>query len=452
MSQQLPVPPQDAIDLEAVWEQYPAVRQSVLAKYDDCPLSCLFDLRHGGGWSTHPQAGGTIFHRFAAEYLRTLQREKPPERQIPVAETFEILYEVVRQKDVPLHERVRVPTRDMPKLHIAVKKFCTDNRFSYEKIVDVERRLFAPIRYDRPEGGSVERTLTGQLDVLLFESRNEVPTAVVIDWKHTWQPPPERRGTGEEDRNADRRLSYEGYFQQRFYAYLVFMTYPSIQAVELREFYPLRGKVRKATITRQALEHVERELSMLIEAFDESIAAGTHRWIGEAAYEALPEPRPPIIKRNGGAVYVEVAGRQVYGDAWPALPGKHCGFCAKPGACPIEKESREDGAIETPEQAERYAAERQVAKRVYDHRTKALKAHIGTSGNPVPIKDSKGRRMVGWTLNPDGSRNFGEFVPDESDRGPRDPRLEHAMRESVEEARAMRDAARAARRQRKDAA
>lgn len=443
MSQRLPVPPEDPISLEEVWAQYPAVRQSVLAKYDDCPLSCLFDLRHGGGWSTHPQAGGTIFHRFAAEFLRTLKRTRNAdgtyEPTMPVSEAFEILYEVLRQKDIPLHERVRVPLRDLPKLHIAVKKFAADNRFSVDRIVDIERRLYVLVDYPLPGGGTVPRMLTGQLDVLLFEPP---AGATVIDWKHTWQPPPERRGTGEDDRNAERRLSYEGYFQQRNYGLLVMKghwdpeqaarripAYPNVNATTLREFYPLRGKVRRATISRAALEHVEREMVGLIEAFDESVAAGTHR----------------TAEVDGESRRVEVAGRQVEGDAWPALPGKHCGFCAKPGACPIDDEARGEGAIKDDGMAERYAAEYVVADRVRAHRREACKSWVGTGGAPIPLRDSKGRRALGWTLAPDGSKNFGVFVPDESDRGPDDPKLKKAMDESVAEAEAARDAAKAAR-------
>lgn len=427
----LPPPTKEGIPLDRLLTEYPAIRQSILAKFDDCPLSALFEMRYSNGWSTHPQAGGTIFHRFAAEFLRTLRASMNAdgtfEHMIDVSQAFEILYEVMRQREVPLHERVRVPVRDIPKLHIAVKKFAA-TPFSVHKIVDIERRLWTTLEYPHPDGGVLERTVTGQLDVLLFEPPDG---AIVIDWKHTWQPPAEHKDTGELDRNPERRLSYEGYFQQRFYALLVMANYSNINWVELREFYPLRGKVRKARITRANLEHVVRELALAVEALDEAVMVGTHAWTEPDA--------------EGTRNLVEVAGTGQPGDAWPAEPGRHCGFCAKPGACPIEREARGEGAISSWEQAHRYAAEFVVATRVRSHRMGAAKAWVSAHGS-IPVKDSKGRRMLGWVAAADGSRNFGVYVPDESDRGPKDPLLEQAMRESVAEAREQRDAARRSRR------
>jgi hypothetical protein len=36
---------------------------------------------------------------------------------------------------------------------------------------------------------------------------------------------------------APTALGFDGYFQQRFYAWLIFKNYPSAQSVTLREFY-----------------------------------------------------------------------------------------------------------------------------------------------------------------------------------------------------------------------
>ena len=48
------------------------------------------------------------------------------------------------------------------------------------------------------------------------------------------------------------QISYEGYFQQRFYGWLVLKCYPQVQAVTLREFYARRTEARSATLTRSA--------------------------------------------------------------------------------------------------------------------------------------------------------------------------------------------------------
>lgn len=427
----LPPPSKEGIGLDELLGTYPALRQSILAKYDDCPLSALFEMRYSNGWSTHPQAGGTIFHRFMARYLRTLQGTKDSEghyeETMEPAEALEILYETVRQRDIPLHDRVRVPLRDMPKLLIAVKKICAVP-FSIDRIVDVERRLWAEIVYPSPDpgGGLVTRSVTGQLDLLIFQPPDG---AVVVDWKHTWQPPAERKETGELDKDAERRLSYEGYFQQRFYALLVMANYRNVNWVELREYYPLRAKTRRARVTRAQLEHVIREMQAVVEAFDTSVMTGTH----------------VVTRVDGVETLVEVAGKGVEGDAWGPEPGKHCDFCVKPGACPVEREARGEGAITSFAQAEQYAAEALVATRVRKHRLEAAKAWVAAHGS-IRVKDSKGRRMLGWQASSDGSRNFDFYVPDESDRGPQDPVLDKLMRDSVADSRRERDAARAARR------
>lgn len=394
----LPVPG-PPISPEEVRERYPVLRQSILSKFDACPLSTLFELRHSNGWSTTPQARGTLMHRFYAECLRTMVRTG--ERRMPTEEAMVILREVIRQRDVPLHERVRVPLRELPVMRMEALKWVRDNEFNVDRIVAVEERLNAEL----PLSDGRTRTLTGQLDALLFDPPDG---AIVLDWKSTWALPPETR-EGVPDQDDPSRISFEGYFQQRFYGYLVLRAYPAVQRVTLREFYTRRSKVRSAVLLRSDMEHVEHDLAQLVEAFDDSLAAGA---------------------RN--------AGTGLEGDGWPATPGKPCAWCAKPGACPIEREARGDGAIQSAEQAERYAAEREVAERVRGHRTGALKSWVDVHG-PVPVKHSKGRMMIGWSEKLRGGRVFGTFVPDQSDRGPKDPEMEQSMTASVEEARRLRD-------------
>lgn len=428
--------PRDPVRIEDVMAMFPTLRQSLLARADQCMLSTLFELRYSNGWSTHPQARGILFHRFAAECLRTMQQHGDPAEdrrgrpdplgrvRIPVAEALEILWEVVRQRDVPVPERVRPSMHDLRELRIAAIKFAADNRFTVKAIIDIERRISHPVAYDHPDGGMVERVLTGQPDVLLADRRDGVDGAIVIDWKDTWGLPPERVEPPHPKYADDgSTISYEGYFQQRFYGWLVMMEYPAVQYVTLREFYPRYSKVRSATLKREHLEHVERELSVLAEAFDATVAAGT------------------AVK------------------PWRPQPGHHCGFCAAPGQCPIEREARGKGAITSEAQARRYAAELQVAEEVKEHRTEALKTWVRNHG-AVEVKHAKGRMEVGFeetkrkvtlksgqTVTRSGTQ-FGTRTVTGSDRAahPVDEGLAAALAESVDEAREARDLARKAKR------
>jgi hypothetical protein len=398
--------PSGPVSLDEVVRLFPTLRQSRLASFDDCALLALFDILYSNGWSTHPQARGTIFHRFAAETLRTMQRVKS--NTIPIGEALEILLEVCRQRDVPPEEIVRVPLREMKDLRMAAIKFAKDNEFSVDQIVDVERRLAATLAYHDADGVVRERVLTGQLDALLGEGSDG---AIVIDWKDTWALPPEPRDAPVADQDDLKGISYHGYFQQRFYGWLVMRNFPAIQRVTLREFYARKTKVRKATLHREQLDDVERELALLVEQFDLAIAQG------------LP-PRP---------LDFETIGR------WRPSPGKHCGFCPKKGDCPIEDEARGVGAIRDVSMAERYAAEMVVAEEIREDRREACKVYVEAVG-PIRVRSSKGRRVLGWMETKRG-RRFGFFTPDESDRGTHaiDAKLEDAMRDSTARAKEERD-------------
>jgi hypothetical protein len=409
MSRTFPVEvPEEPVPVEQVIERIPYVRQSVLSRFDECKLTTLLELRHGGGWDGHPQARGHLFHRFAAEALRTLRRQG--ETRMPVAEALEILYEVVRQRLVPPEDRVRVPMRQLRELRMAVIKWANDNTFSTDRIMSIEQRYNAPVTYVSKEGELVTRLLTGQLDVLIADPPDG---AVVIDWKDTWGlPPANTRGVPDAPEDDGSHLSYSGYFQQRFYALLVMHNFPAVQTVKLREFYHRHATAREGIVTRDSLEHVTRELSVLVADFDETVAAGA---------------------KHAGTLSRE--------DPWRPSPGNHCSMCPKPASCPIEREARGEGAIDSDETAQRYAGEFEVATQVRAHRMKALKPWTSEHG-PVELASSKGRRAVGMqqthTLREGVKRRgtrFGTFTPEESDRGaePDDAHLEQALQESIEE-------------------
>ncbi|MGH2900904.1 MAG: PD-(D/E)XK nuclease family protein, partial [Solirubrobacteraceae bacterium] len=194
------VPPREPVPLDEVARRFPTLRQSLLAKHDDCALSTLFELKFARGWNTHPQARGTVFHLFAAKVLQTLRDQQST--TIPVHEAEQILVEACRQltdskgQPIPARNVVRVPLRQMPELRMAARKFASDNSFSHTKITSIEERLRAPLRYVDDQGEVRTRMLTGQLDALLYEAPDG---AIVIDWKDTWALPPEPKEKGPDD-------------------------------------------------------------------------------------------------------------------------------------------------------------------------------------------------------------------------------------------------------------
>jgi hypothetical protein len=408
--------------LPAVVAARPAYRQSMLGNVDNCALSARFEME-GHPITNAAQARGIIFHRAAAELLRTLARTG--EVRIPTAEALEILYEASAQRNVPDHDVVVVPMRERRMLRIAFLAL-VKNEFNMTRLIDVERRLFADVSYrserwhDCPDcrdgdsgcetcrddrlvagPGVVTRTVTGQPDALLADPPDG---AIVLDWKTTPSAPPAHEpGRGRdpsEDHHGDHlHVSYEGYWQQRFYALLVMRNYPSVKHVTLREFYVLEkpgNKIREATVTREALEHVEREIADAVELLDRGLTGGS---------------------RSG---------------VWSPSPGKHCAYCRRPTTCPIEREARvKEGGITSAWEAQRFGSEFVLADEVRTETREALKAWHEATGLPIPVKSAKGRYVLKWSTNTDGRRRFGLTVPAESDRGPEDANLAAAFAEAA---------------------
>lgn len=313
-----------------------------------------------------------MFHRFAGKALREMA--SLGEQTIEVDVALAILHECLRQDDIDRQcpecfgtnirpgitraglrtcadcrrkfetEFLNVSMAEVQDLYWVVKKWAHDNAFAIENLVTVEQRLRAVVSYANPHGGSVERTLTGQLDALFVEGEYD-NEAVVLDWKDMWALP------GPTD------VSSQGYFQQRFYAWLL-MRQPELRAIEkvtLREFYVRYSEPREATIWRDSLDDIEAELAALAERFDR-------------AYEE---------------------------NAWVPTPGRHCNYCIRPSACPIPVFARDEGRITNPERAKRVAASLLVAEKVVRDNRAALRAYSKVHG-PIPIKYAKGQRAMGY--------------------------------------------------------
>lgn len=401
----LRVPVPDApVDIDTVVERLPVVRQSLLSTFDDCPLSSYFEMRYGQGWTTHPAAAGTIFHRVAAEAIREMRRQDSTSIDRGVA--LAILEETLEQRDIEPEERVRVPLRDLPMLRMAVRKFAADNTFSIRHVVDVENRLSATLSYVDDAGEIRERTLTGQLDVLIADPR-DTEGAVVVDWKNSWGIPPDHSNANPNDEDSAKAgLSYHGYFQQRFYAWLILKNYPSIKRVTLREFYVRKTKVRAATLTRAKLEQVEKELADTVREFDRCYASGKPRRL------EFPDVAP-----------------------WNPSPGKHCTFCVARRYCPIRTEAREHIAIGSAEEASRAVAELQVVEAIRKSIREAMRPYVERYG-PVGAKWSKGRLAFGLYTDAARKSVLRFFTPEGADRAPtrkaEDKSLEDALKRAAE--------------------
>jgi hypothetical protein len=393
MAKRSKIKPLPARTLEQVVEAFPSYRQSLLGTVDNCALSARFDLQ-GYNFNNAAQARGIIFHRYAAEVLNTLRATG--NSTIPVAEALEILYEVSRQRDVPAEDVVVVPARERLMLRKCAIALVFDLRerkprvFNMKRLIATERRLSAVVTYDHPEFGTVERLITGQPDALLADpdpgGDPDKAGAVVLDWKTTRSAPPKGKTSADytaDDMGDDAHISYEGYWQQRFYALLVLRSFPSVQFVTLREFYVLPGEARPATIHRSHLEHIEREIADAVELLDRALEGG-----------------------QGSAL-------------WAPSPGKHCAYCRRPQSCPIEADARiREGGIVSQAEAERVGAEFVLTTQVRDNHREALKNWHDKTSKPIPVRSSKGRAEIRWTTNKGGGRVFKLTVPEASDRAP----------------------------------
>lgn len=399
-------------------KRFPRLRQSLLGSFDLCALEARLaqEYEYIGDlddpdrlqWHTHPQARGTIFHRWAAKLLDLLAaldqdaladtvqcayercRARPnddrdegdtgPEyqegntcpvcrigslRRVPLTEeALDMLVETLRCADVPIEDIVRVPQRHVKDLEWVVCKFAREQRFTIASFVAAEERMSATLTYPNPFGGVVERELTGQIDAWFLEQLEDGSWhAIVNDWKDTWAIP------------GATTISTEGYWQQRFYAWLVMMNYPDVSKVTLREVYVRyragdsgRDNHREATISRDKLPLIERQLAVVAEAFDRA-------WESYEDWRALKaehdgDDMPPEVAEQLG-----VLAKRMRVMFLPT-PGGHCNYCPLPHRCPIVDDVRVHGTIRTLEDAKRIAGELAVIKRAAKHREQGLRGYL----------------------------------------------------------------------------
>lgn len=364
---------------------FPSVRQSALATFADCGLSAGFGLRlsinhpsdrqkvpHTSGWTTHRATAGRVAHATVARALRHMLQHHEESIDPDTMEAF--LRDELAQRDVPLRETAAVPPHEFRFLQRTLRKFARDNAFTIADVVGIERRLTATITYPDGNGGEVERMITGQLDALLISEGGLGRHATVPDWKHTWKLPAQQHDdAADEDDGEDDKLSPEGYFQQMFYALLVFLTFPQIQSVTLREFYLPRSEPREATIWRHEMPWLLDYFGSLVERFDRSV---------EAAYTPAKGRR----RRAKPLTTPEQWGEPT--------AGAHCRYCPLAVECPLDADIK---GPQTVEHAQKVLGEALKARRVVKQHMEWVAQFTDRYG-PLRVRDGKRVRLFGHVV------------------------------------------------------
>lgn len=362
------------------------LRQSSIAKFDNCALSLLLSEQAPERQPSNLAARGTLFHRWVGKAIATMRANG--EVTFPVEQGLALLLDVLAQRDVPDEDVVHLPMSELKWLRVCVTRWCEGGPFNAQRVVAIEDRLYGTIMVPDGNGGLYERRISGQPDVLVADPPQGM---IVVDWKAGWAPPTKQNAAvAADERRENDRISDQGYAQQVIYGLLVLQNYPAVQYVTLREAYIMYGEHREATVERWQLERVTDVLGAVIAQID-------------AAFEAGPEsPR------------------------WIPTAGTHCGICAAPRKCPLKDWL---GIPATLEEAQLLAREWIVAAQVRKERLPFLKGWVDANG-PIPIDHGKGRREVGWPDWDGESKARGPFKlyePEDAPASQFDARMAEAM-------------------------
>jgi RecB family exonuclease len=298
-------------------------RQSTLAGLTTCARRTRFALEAGDdittGWVESTGDLGTVFHAVVAEMLRTMW--KYDHHLMPTEEAMVICREVYANGDITLPAEDR---RTLAGLTLAFCKF----PFNPKRIHVVEARLTLDVVC--LDGRT--RTLKGQPDVIMGDPPHGL---IVVDWKTGQGKPPrpkdpskliKHEDTDTELAIGEEYLSDRGHFQLDTYGLLAMegrlddgsRIVENAEYVTLREIHLRSGEERMATLDRNAaIEHVMPHLAADMQRLDRGIAEG---------------PKSKV---------------------WAPRPGKHCvKQCPVARSCPVPREMRGDGAIQTQHQAD----------------------------------------------------------------------------------------------------
>jgi hypothetical protein len=370
--------------------QLDGYRQSLLASFEVCPrrtyhsLITPDDLAVGYVGATGEL--GTMVHAVFAEIVRTLYRQG--ETQISTQEAIEIMYEVYAASPIVL------PAEQRDTLVWLTLRFA-EVEIPARRVMALEQRLTADIVC---QDGEV-RTLTGAPDVLIADP----PDGLIIrDYKSGQGKPRTPRGHKDgETIEGEEYLSDRGHFQGDVYALLAMKTYPQAQRVTFEEIHLRSGEIRRMTLTRPELEHVERMLSVHMIKLDRGIAEGERS------------------------------------EVWRPRPGKQClRQCPVAASCPVPQEQRGIGALASTDDADVEAKRYIVIDGLRQQMRDRLKAFNEETDHAPVINDDL---VLRWKDKPTGGRAWGpcepEQAPDPAERARRDEEwLAAAQRAAAENA------------------
>jgi hypothetical protein len=364
------------------------LRQSSIARFDNCALSLLLEAQSPVQQPSNMAARGSLFHRWVAKALEQMKAEGWT--SYPVEMGLELLLQVLAQRDVPDDEVVHLPMSELRWLRVLVTRWCEGGEFDAQRVLEIEQPLYMKVKVPDGQGGTYERTVKGTPDVIVADP-GTAPGLIIPDWKTGWASPSKQQG--ELDRQGEERtdkLSDQGYAQQIIYGALGLVNYPAVERVTLREAYLMWGEYREATVHRWELERVMDILGAIIAQIDAAFAAGpdSARWVPTA--------------------------------------GTHCGICPSPRRCPLKDW---EGIPANVAEAQLLAREWIVAGQVRKDRLPLVKGWVEAHG-PIEIDHGKGRREVGWLANSTGNgRRFALYEPEDAPASPFDERMEAVLRD-----------------------
>jgi hypothetical protein len=344
-----------------------SMRQSTVSGFAVCPRRTFHDITSRPddvtvGYSGSTAALGRVFHAVSAAIFRTLWEQQ--ETTIPTQEAVEIMLEVHAASDEVLtaddQESLRVLV-----LRLIERPWNMKHSLPYGTDLDPDPDARLRTRIMCQDG--IERELTGRPDLIGLGGDN---TLVIVDLKSGWAKGRTPRGHSDgEVIQGKEYLSDRGHAQGDAYGLLAMREYPQAERVIFREHNVRTGDVREAVLSREELEHVEREVGVQLQQLDRGLAEG------EAS------------------------------QIWKPRPGKHCiRQCPVARSCPIPEEQRGPGAIseETAEaQAARYAQVEGLRSQLRD----GLLAFHEETGRAIPV--GNGMELRRATPEEHKSRQFG---------------------------------------------
>jgi RecB family exonuclease len=350
------------------------LRQSLLSGFEQCGRRTLAALQTNSDWATgYTEVSadlGTAMHAFAYQYLRTLRRTGEP--NMAFSEAAEILAEVYVKLDFVL------PTAEREELHWLARGFC-HFKWNAKRILAAEKRLMIEVYGE----DGIGRTITGQPDLIEADPPEGIE---IVDYKSGRGRPPSPRGQKDaEYAEGKQYLSARGHFQLDTYGAMALEHYKMAEYVKLKELHLRSGQVREAKLYRSELPRVLRELGHHAQMLD--------RAVKEGPTSKLFDPRA----------------------------GGHCARqCPVSTSCPIPREQRGIGAIDSDERMDEAAAAFVVSHAQAELLRKQMKERFEATGRPGKLADG---REVRYYQNGSGGRSFGVCDAD----APLDPKTIEAI-------------------------